>query len=336
MKAVLLITFFSLALASNTRASEPNLRGCPSYLPETVVRAELTDIKTEVSGKWAFRNGIFRITNLSAGPVILEGYRKDGVFEVEEPDIWEMIQVNGGWQGTNGIPGSFMAPPDRLVIPPHGSGEFETSIEPSLPTWEPMTKFYLIVHATEPKACLISAGFELRPQAILEHMAVDAAGKVDAEICPGKAFDHDVVVKFVKKQKFDFGPYADYGPEDLGIMELENHRQIPITLHGERHGDYFYIPESRVLIQQHLKGGTWKTGSPFTPATVRNPLDTLTVPAGGKATFVAEVNPGALYSGWDDRTDRAVLDDSEAKVCAASQGIYEVPDPNCNCSGSKH
>lgn len=334
LKAAWMIVLLALFPISNARADDQGPSWCRTVLSETTVKLELVDMKTTTSGKWSFRQGVFHVTNLGAEPITLAGVRKkEGVFEVDDPYSQETIKADGTWQGTNGIPGTFLPPPDTLVIPPHSSGDFETSIEPTLPEWDPGTTFYIVISTSKYRACMVSAGFTLQPRAILERMGLDAKGKLDAEVCPTKAFDQDVVIRFIKKQKFDFGPYAEDGSEDLGVMEIENHRQTPIPLHGERHGDYFYIPNSRVLVQQHLKSGKWETGDPMLPATVRYPLDTLMVPAGGKATFVAEVDTGPLYAGWD-RTDRAVLADPGAKVCAVSQGIYEPPDRDCGCSGS--
>lgn len=320
--------------ASHSDAAAMPIVGCPSVIQTDVAKVELVAVESiPTPDKSSYRTGIFRVTNSGPKSIALGGTLEKGQFHIDFPDAWEAIQVGAGsWEGSNGIAGAFMEPPDKLTIPSHAAREFVTDIEPNLPIgWGSQSKFHIVVHTLGWKACLVSEDFSLTPRAVLERMALDAAGKLNADVCPSKVFDRDVVVRFVKKQKFDFGPYADSGPEDLGIMEIENHRLMPIILHGERHGNYFYIPESRVLVQQHLKGGIWKTNDPFIPATVRYPLDILEVPAGGKATFVAQVDPGALYDGWD-RTDRAILVDAQAKICAASQRIYDAPDRNCKCS----
>ena len=317
--------------ATPAQAHEQNIPGCSTILPDTVVKVQLSDIRTQAVGKGTSRQGVFHIENLGAAPIVLASFKREGEFKDYLPYASVLMKKDGEWSPSTFTLGDFASSPDKLVMAHDATLDFETSIEPTLDAWDPAAQFYLVLPVDYHRTCAISAGFILQPRFVEDARGERASRKVGAQICPNNTFDKDVTIKYVKRQDYDFGSYVEEGSkEELDTLEVDNLRNTPITLHGEKHGDYFYVPESLLLVQAQSKSGGWVTTSQFTPAKIHFPEDTLSVPAGGKAQILATTDRGVdkdlIFSKL-----RLVLADEQGPVCAASDLLPERHG-DCGCS----
>lgn len=321
--------------AAPARADQQAIPGCSTVVPDTVVKIQLSDVRTETFDKRTFRKGVFHIENLGADPIVLASFKKEGEFKIDLPYASIMMWEDGKWTASYFRFGDFDSPPDKLVIAHGATLDFETTIEPMLPAWDPAAQFHLILPVDYHRTCAISAGFTLQPKRVEDARGQRASRKVGAQVCPNKTFDKDVIVKYVKREEYAFGPYVEEGEkqEALTTLEVENRRDTPITLHGMKYGDYFYVPDSVALLQAVSKGGDWVTTSQFVPATVHFPADALSVPAGGKVSILAYLGGGVdgdlIFS-----KQRVVLADEQGPICAVSDPLPENHG-DCDCSGKQ-
>ncbi|HEX4304250.1 MAG TPA: hypothetical protein VHZ78_15750 [Rhizomicrobium sp.] len=167
MKFIRILAFLTASMAFSEQALAGDGCNTPIYSPTVSVRFQNAG-KSGSPGA-APSIGLFEIANKGEKSVIFPGDRSSNAFRIWYPDaVLEAFDAAGTWHNVDEEPpGSFIMPPGRLRIAPHGRAVIQASIRsftnfaPDSVSLRRSLHFRLLLADANTNVCFASSTFVL-------------------------------------------------------------------------------------------------------------------------------------------------------------------------------